>query len=244
LYDIARDLDGELKAACKRNAPREELFDAFVNALNAEPELAVVVIEDVHWADEASLDLIRHTWRRAGDARVLMIVTYRDDGLAADPMLRTVAGDLATYRGTRRMGLAPLSAMAVAALAADSSFAPDDLHRLTGGNPFFVSEVRAMANTSRRQSGTLSSRVPAGSTTTPARPWKPFRSSARTPSRCTCSRCRASRVRAWTAALPRACSSRGIELSHSGTTSPGLRSRRMSRRRAGSGCMRRSWKPW
>ena len=143
LYDIARDLGGELKAACDRNAAREDLFDAFVNALSAEPDLAVVVIEDVHWADEASLDLIRHTWRRAGDAKVLMIVTYRDDGLAADPMLRTVLGDLATYRGTRRMGLAPLSTAAVAALAVDSSIAPDELYRLTGGNPFFLSEVLA-----------------------------------------------------------------------------------------------------
>ena len=143
LYDIARDLGGELKAACDRNAAREDLFDAFVNALSAEPDLAVVVIEDVHWADEASLDLIRHTWRRTGDARVLMVVTYRDDGLAADPMLRTVLGDLATYRGTRRMGLAPLTPTAVASLAVDSSFAPDELHRLTGGNPFFLSEVLA-----------------------------------------------------------------------------------------------------
>ena len=105
------------RQACERNVAREDLFDAFVNALNTEPDLAVVVIEDVHWADEASLDLIRHTWRRAGDAKVLMIVTYRDDGLAADPMLRTVVGDLATYRGTRRMGLATLSPTAVATLA-------------------------------------------------------------------------------------------------------------------------------
>jgi DNA-binding CsgD family transcriptional regulator len=143
LHDIARDLGGELKAACDRNAAREDLFDAFVNALSAEPDLAVVVVEDVHWADEASLDLIRHSWRRSGDAKVLMVVTYRDDGLAADPMLRTLLGDLATYRGTRRMGLPTLSKTAVAALAADSSFAPDELHRLTGGNPFFLGEVLA-----------------------------------------------------------------------------------------------------
>jgi DNA-binding NarL/FixJ family response regulator/tetratricopeptide (TPR) repeat protein len=143
LYDIARDLGGELKAACDRNAAREDLFDTFVAALCAEPDLAIVVVEDVHWADEASLDLIRHTWRRAGDAKVLMVVTYRDEGLAADPMLRTLVGDLAGYRGTRRMGLATLSTAAVAALAVDSSIAPDALYRLTGGNPFFLGEVLA-----------------------------------------------------------------------------------------------------
>ena len=108
LYDIARDLGGALAQACDRNAAREELFDAFASALNGAPGLIVVVVEDVHWADEASLDLIRHVWRRVGDAQALMLVTYRDEGLTADPLLRTVVGDLATYRGTRRMSLATL----------------------------------------------------------------------------------------------------------------------------------------
>jgi DNA-binding CsgD family transcriptional regulator/tetratricopeptide (TPR) repeat protein len=143
LYDVARDLGGDLKQACDRNAPREDIFDALANTLNDALGLTVVVIEDVHWADEASLDLIRHVWRRVGDARALMLVTYRDDGFAADPMLRTMVGDLATYRGTRRMTLATLTPTAVATLAGGTNLAPEDLYRLTGGNPFFVSEVLA-----------------------------------------------------------------------------------------------------
>jgi DNA-binding CsgD family transcriptional regulator/tetratricopeptide (TPR) repeat protein len=143
LYDLARDLGGELKAACDRDASREDMFDAFVNALNCARSLNVIVIEDVHWADEASLDLIRHAWRRAGETRVLMLVTYRDDGLAADNVLRTAVGDLATYRGTRRMALTTLTASAVAALAGDSTLSVEELHSLTGGNPFFLGEVLA-----------------------------------------------------------------------------------------------------
>ena len=143
LYDVARDLGGQLLNACDRGASREELFDAFLTQLKRSDGLTVVVIEDVHWADEASLDLVRHVWRRAGDARALMLITYRDDGLAADQLLRTVVGDLATYRGTRRMSLAPLSQQAVAALAGEWALAPAELHRLTGGNPFFLSEVLA-----------------------------------------------------------------------------------------------------
>jgi DNA-binding NarL/FixJ family response regulator len=143
LFDLAQDLGGDVKAACDGHASREEMFDAFVTALHAATELTVVVIEDVHWADEASLDLIRHAWRRAADARVLMLVTYRDDGLAADDVLRTVVGDLASYRGTRRMALATLTARAVAALAGDSTLSVAELHRLTGGNPFFLGEVLA-----------------------------------------------------------------------------------------------------
>jgi DNA-binding CsgD family transcriptional regulator/tetratricopeptide (TPR) repeat protein len=143
LHDIARGLGGDLKRICDRNASREEMFDGLAFALNDAPGLTVVVIEDVHWADEASLDLIRHVWRRVGDARALMLVTYRSDGLAADPMLRTVIGDLANYRGTRRMQLSPLTSATVAMLADDSHLAPDELYRLTGGNPFFLSEVLA-----------------------------------------------------------------------------------------------------
>jgi DNA-binding NarL/FixJ family response regulator len=143
LHDIARELGGDLKQACDRDAPREDLFDAFAYVLNSASTLTVVVIEDVHWADEASLDLIRHVWRRVGDARVLMLVTYRDDGVATDPLLRTVVGDLATYRGTRRIDLPTLTPAAVATLAVDTNLSPDELYRLTGGNAFFLSEVLA-----------------------------------------------------------------------------------------------------
>jgi DNA-binding CsgD family transcriptional regulator/tetratricopeptide (TPR) repeat protein len=143
LYDIARDLGGALEQACATNASREEMFDAFVNALNSSRDLTVIVIEDLHWSDEASLDMVRHVWRRAGEARTLMLLTYRDDGLAADPLLRTTVGDVATYRGTRRMTLETLTQKAVATLAEESKLAPEELFRLTGGNPFFVREVLA-----------------------------------------------------------------------------------------------------
>ena len=77
----------------------------------------MVVVEDVHWADEATVDLLRFLGRRLRDAPVLLIATYRDDGLAADDPLRVALGDLATQRPTRRVTLAPLSADAVQILA-------------------------------------------------------------------------------------------------------------------------------
>ena len=63
----------------------------------------MLVIEDVHWADEATLDLLRFLGRRIRDARALMLVTYRDDGLAADDPLRVAVGELSTQRSTRRI---------------------------------------------------------------------------------------------------------------------------------------------
>ena len=141
LHDLARDLGGEVRAACEAGAERGKLFDAFVAALRAADRLTVVVIEDVHWADEASLDFIRYTSRRLSGAPALLLVTYRDDG--ADPLLRTALGDLASHRGTRRMALPCLSDQAVRQLADGTAFEQIDLHQLTGGNPYFLSEVLA-----------------------------------------------------------------------------------------------------
>src|SRR5258705_6956893 len=140
LFDIAAETGGELLELCRAQATREELFDALLRRL-LEPELDVVVIEDVHWADEATVDLLRFLGRRLRHATALLIVTYRDDGLTATDPLRLALGELATQRPTRRVGLAPLSAEAVRVLAGGTGLEASDLHRLTGGNPFYITEV-------------------------------------------------------------------------------------------------------
>ena len=101
----------------------------------------MVVVEDVHWADEATIDLLRFACCRLRDAPVLFIVTYRDDDLAADDPLRVALGELARHRSTRRISLAPLSADAVQSLARGSGLETAALYQLTGGNPFYVTEV-------------------------------------------------------------------------------------------------------
>lgn len=72
---------------------------------------------------------------------MLLIATYRDDGLTASDPLRVALGELATHRSTRRVTLAPLSAAGVAILASGSGLEAAALYRLTGGNPFYVTEV-------------------------------------------------------------------------------------------------------
>jgi DNA-binding CsgD family transcriptional regulator/tetratricopeptide (TPR) repeat protein len=107
------------------------------------PPLPVLAIEDAHWADAATLDLLRYLGRRIDDRRALVVVTWRDDETGSQHPLRRVIGDLATAPGVRRIELAPLSAAAVAALAEGSAVDPAALHRLSGGNPFFVHEALA-----------------------------------------------------------------------------------------------------
>jgi len=102
-----------------------------------------VVIEDIHWADEATIDLLRFLGRRIRDASVLLIVTYRDDGLAAGDPLQLALGDLASQRSVRRVSLAPLSTGAIQALAGGSATEAASLRELTGGNPFYLTQVIA-----------------------------------------------------------------------------------------------------
>lgn len=140
LFDLAGQLGGELAALCAADAPRARLFGALLRQVSAPGALDVVVMEDVHWADEATTDLLRFLGQRLAGARVLLIVTYRDEGLAATHPLRPALRDLAGI--ARRIGLSPLSAAAVTRLASlADGIDPAQLYRLTGGNPFFVTEV-------------------------------------------------------------------------------------------------------
>jgi DNA-binding CsgD family transcriptional regulator/tetratricopeptide (TPR) repeat protein len=141
LLDLAGQLGGELEELSRTGAAREDLFRALLRQVSEPGTLSVLVVEDVHWADDATVDLLRFLGRRLRDTPVLLIVTYRDDGLAADDQLRVALGDLAAQRSTRRVELAPLSADAVRVLAGGSGLDAAVLYGLTGGNPFYVTEV-------------------------------------------------------------------------------------------------------
>jgi predicted ATPase len=144
LFDIASKLGGELLELCRADAPREDLFNAMLRQVSEpdEPdELNVVVVEDIHWADEATIDLLRFLGRRIRDASVLLIATYRDEGVSAGDPLQVALGDLAAQRSVRRVSLPPLSVGAVQILAGDRGLDAAALYRLTGGNPFYLTEV-------------------------------------------------------------------------------------------------------
>ncbi len=140
LFDIASQLDGELARLSRAGAPRDHLFAAFLAELGS-PAFTVAVIEDVHWADEATIDLLNFLGRRLGRSPALVLATYRDNELPADHPLRIVLGDLATQRATRRMRLSPLTGEAVRELAGQRDVDANELCRVTGGNPFYVSEA-------------------------------------------------------------------------------------------------------
>jgi DNA-binding CsgD family transcriptional regulator/tetratricopeptide (TPR) repeat protein len=141
LFDIGLQAGGELADLCRRGAARDRLFGAFLAEIDSPAALTVAVIEDMHWADEATVDLLSFAGRRLGRTRALLLATYRDDELAADHPLRVALGDLATQRAIRRMRLPPLSEEAVRALAGRREVDAGELYRVTGGNPFYVGEI-------------------------------------------------------------------------------------------------------
>src|SRR5581483_8909592 len=143
LFDIGVQAGGELARLCAAGAPRDQLFAALHAGIDVAGTLTVVVIEDVHWADEATLDLLIYLGRRLSRMRALLLVTYRDDELGEQHPLRLVLGDLATQRSTRRMGLPPLSGAAVRTLVGERDVDAAELRRVTGGNPFYVREILA-----------------------------------------------------------------------------------------------------
>jgi DNA-binding CsgD family transcriptional regulator/tetratricopeptide (TPR) repeat protein len=141
LFDLADQLGGPLLEQCNTGGNRDSLFRVLLRQISEPSVLDVVVVEDIHWADGATLDLLRFLGRRLHDVSTLLIATYRDDAVVVGDPLAVTLGDLARQRPTRRIELAPLSSDAVGVLAVGSPLEAPELYQLTGGNPFFVSEV-------------------------------------------------------------------------------------------------------
>ncbi|WP_162452941.1 AAA family ATPase [Phytoactinopolyspora mesophila] len=135
-----RDMAGQLGVDLAGDAGAAAALDALGVELDAGLYPTVVVVEDAHWADEATLDGIRFLGRRVGRLPAVLIVTFRDEEIPPDHPLRITVGAVPPD-DVRRISLPPLTRDGVARLAGRAD--ADELYRLTGGNPFYVSEVLA-----------------------------------------------------------------------------------------------------
>ncbi|HXW78084.1 MAG TPA: AAA family ATPase, partial [Acidimicrobiales bacterium] len=142
LFAIAESTGGELGPALAQDANPHQVALALVQELPSPPP-TLLVLEDLHWADEATLDVFTLLVRRAETVPALVVATYRDDTLEKAHPLRRVLGEVATTTAVRRLKLAPLSPDAVGQLAAPHGIDGTELYEKTGGNPFFVVEVLA-----------------------------------------------------------------------------------------------------
>ncbi len=151
--DIAQVTGGELEALIEGGGQPHQVAAVFMRELR-ERQPTVLVLEDLHWADEATIDVLRLVVRRVGTVSVLVLATYRDDELDRAHPLRIFLGELPSRDAVAHLKLVPLSPAAVAKLAEPQGVDADELYRQTLGNPFFVTEVLAggdgpIANTVR-----------------------------------------------------------------------------------------------
>jgi ATP/maltotriose-dependent transcriptional regulator MalT len=139
LHDMADDLAPAARAAVEGDAASHEVGAALVDDLGRRP--AVVVVDDLHWADQATLDVLRFVLRRIARTRALLVGTFRDDEVGAAHPLRALLGDAAASGDAVALTVPALSVEAVAALAGDRPIDAAALHRATGGNAFYVREA-------------------------------------------------------------------------------------------------------
>jgi DNA-binding CsgD family transcriptional regulator len=145
LHDIARQAGGDLPGIIAAAANRDLIFHATMDHLVRGLKPTIVVFEDVHWADEATLDLIKFLGRRLQRLPVMLIISYRDDEVPVHHPLRSVIGDLPVTL-LSRLSLPSLSDTAVEIMARRVGREAAELCKVTGGNPFFVTEALAVAD--------------------------------------------------------------------------------------------------
>ncbi|HEY5889653.1 MAG TPA: AAA family ATPase, partial [Acidimicrobiia bacterium] len=140
LIDIANDPGSGLEEVLEHS----DLFEMFV-AVHARLQHTIrpilMVIEDVHWADAATLDMLTFLARRIGDTRALIVATYRGDEITPDHPLRPVLADLGSKPNVHRYPVEPLSLDAIETLAAGHDVDSQRIFDVTGGNAFYVTEL-------------------------------------------------------------------------------------------------------
>ena len=144
LVDLTDDLPPALAGAIRGARPHHELFSALLSYLRDAQQVTMLALEDLQWADEATLDFVKYVGRRVRQVPVVLVLTYRDDELRRDHPLRRVLGDLPA-QCTHRVSIPLLSERAVAELAQRAGRSAEGIHRTTDGNPFFVTELLAAA---------------------------------------------------------------------------------------------------
>ncbi|HEX3245905.1 MAG TPA: AAA family ATPase [Chloroflexota bacterium] len=148
--DLAPSVGPRLAEAL-RAGERDEVMDALLEELQHPPP-SILVVEDVHWADEATVDTLRFLVRRIGSLPGVLLLTYRDDELSRDHPLTQLLGDASHADQVHHLSPQRLSEPAVRELIADSLLDiadslldVDEVFALSDGNPYFVSELVASA---------------------------------------------------------------------------------------------------
>ena len=142
LHDMAHALGPEVMQLLTDGSQSSHLFGAVLREVESAANTTILVFEDVHWADHATLDFLKYLGRRVSMLRCLLVMSFRDDEVAAEHSLTQVLGELPPS-ATTRIDLPPLTREGVRKLGAPARQVDDEIYDITGGNPFFVTELLA-----------------------------------------------------------------------------------------------------
>lgn len=140
LHDMAPNLSDAIRHHLAEGVQSSQLYSSLLNDLENNRHLTIMVFEDAHWADNATLDLLKYLGRRISILPVLLVISFRNDEIGHDHPLTRVLGELPSSY-TTRIDLPVLSKSAVESLGIPSGYTLSDLYNITGGNPFFVTEL-------------------------------------------------------------------------------------------------------
>ena len=139
IHDLAAQLGDDVTAVLRGASQPHEIFEAVFEHLRLHP--CVLIVDDLHWADQGTIDLLRFLLRRIRITSSLVVGAMRDDEVGATHPLRSLLGDMARSPDAALTTLQPLSVTAIAALVGERPVDPAWLHQLTGGNAFYVAEM-------------------------------------------------------------------------------------------------------
>lgn len=145
LYDILWQVSNHPWPSSHTIEERTELFAGVIRELTNKRQKSLIIFEDIHWADEATLDFIKFLGRRITQLRCLFLLTYRDDEVHSNHPLRYLMGQLPPDSFSR-IRLECLSREAVDKMVCEKGYNGEDVYNVTGGNPFYVNEILASYN--------------------------------------------------------------------------------------------------
>lgn len=145
VHDMYSHFGPKVQSALDDEAPFSKLVNCVIDDLQNTVKPNLFVVEDAHWADNATLDLLKCIGRRVSFLKTLIVISYRSDEIAKDHPLSQAIGDFPQYR-LHRLPLFPISKNGVELLAIAAGKSGDGLHEATSGNPFYVTEFLANEN--------------------------------------------------------------------------------------------------
>lgn len=143
VHDIATKFSQKVLTLLEDGASPSNIFSQFYQALESSNEPIVLLFEDAHWADYATLDLFKFLARRIAFVKCMLVISYRDDEVGERHPLTTVLDVLPSFH-TSRIQVLPLTEPGISQLAAGSNHNSATLLQITAGNPFYITELLAV----------------------------------------------------------------------------------------------------